>query len=70
MATQRSRTLLFENRDSPVAELSSEERRDFLVRYDIKDVGEHQLKCMAIFTNPRKERMSVPHNEARLMTNI
>ena len=57
ISTNRARTLLFDNREALIRELKSDERKDFLVRYDIKDVGEHVLRCMATFTSPKQDRM-------------
>jgi len=58
VSTVRSRTQLFENRDSPIEELKPDECKDFLIKYDIKEVGEHTMKFLASYTTATKERVS------------
>jgi len=57
MTTARSRTLLFENREAPIECLEPDQRKEFAIRYDVKDVGTHALKCLVIFVTASKERM-------------
>eukprot|EP00210_Caulerpa_lentillifera_P006038 g5770.t1 len=60
MVTSRARTLLFENRETPIEIMEPDQRKEFAIHYDVKDVGEHSLKCLVAFASNSRERISLP----------
>ena len=57
----RGRVSLYDNA-SQRAVLQPGSRHDFVIRHDVKEVGQHTLSCSAAYTMPDGERRLLPQN--------
>lgn len=61
LESTRARAALYDNGAHTVV-LQPGARHDFIIRHDVKDVGQHTLTCSAAYTLPDGERRMLPQN--------
>ncbi|KAK9822650.1 hypothetical protein WJX81_003565 [Elliptochloris bilobata] len=50
LQTERQTTTLYDNSAAPLACLAPGQRHDFIIRHDVKEVGQHTLVCTSSYT--------------------
>ncbi|KAL9662032.1 hypothetical protein QQ045_026860 [Rhodiola kirilowii] len=60
MRTDKQRILLLDTTKSPVESIRAGGRYDFIVEHDVKELGEHQLVCSALYSDGDGERKFLP----------
>ena len=60
LQTERQRRNIFENTSKPLPTLGPNQRYDFIITHDVKELGTHTLVCSTVYTEGQSDRKYLP----------